>query len=87
VKHPEIYINDIGGTRECRMRLFADDCIVYLEIKEPSDHEVLQKYLAQIEKWVQRNKMKLNNSKNQLIKFTKKGKQIRTSTNINSMRR
>jgi hypothetical protein len=68
-----IFINDIiGDNNECRVRLFADDCIAYLEIKNQGDQVKLQQYLNDIEKWVHLNKMKLNNNKSQLIKFTNK---------------
>ena len=38
-----LYVNDIGDNLKSPNKLFADDCIVYKEIKERQDCEVLQR--------------------------------------------
>ena len=69
-----IFINDIGDNINCNIRLFADDCIIYSEIKDCDDSYKFQRNIQEIEKWVGRNKMKLNSAKSHLIKFTNKKK-------------
>ena len=39
-----LYVNDIGDNLKSPHKLFADDCIVYKEIKERQDCEILQRY-------------------------------------------
>jgi ribonucleases P/MRP protein subunit RPP40 len=67
-----IFINDIADGISSKLRLFADDCIIYTTIKEARDCELLQIDLNKICDWVTRNYMKLNEDKSQLIKFTTK---------------
>ena len=37
-----LYINDITDTIHSNIRHFADDAIVYIEIRSPADHDILQ---------------------------------------------
>ena len=37
-----LYINDITNQIQSNIRLFADDSIVYREIRSPADHHILQ---------------------------------------------
>jgi ribonuclease P/MRP protein subunit RPP40 len=65
-----IFINDIGTNISCNLRLFADDCMIYLEIKDMEDCDRLQEDVNAICNWVKVNEMRLNEHKSQLIKFT-----------------
>jgi hypothetical protein len=67
-----IFINDIGNDVSCKLRLFADDCMIYLEIKDVKDCDRLQDDINAICNWVNMNEMRLNEHKSQLIKFTSK---------------
>ena len=39
-----LYINDISSNIESEIRLFADDCVCYCEIKDKEDHEASEGY-------------------------------------------
>ena len=39
-----LYINDISSDIESEIRLFADDCVCYREIKDEEDTIKLQRY-------------------------------------------
>ena len=60
-----LIINDLPnvvsvGTTVC---LFADDCLVYREIKSVEDQEVLQRDLIALDNWARRWDMHFNLSK------------------------
>jgi hypothetical protein len=42
------------------IRLFADDCIIYREVKNNNDKENLQTDLNRLAKWAVENAMKIN---------------------------
>ena len=46
-----IFINDIPTGITSKLRLFADDTIIYRQITSQADSEELQKDLRQLEKW------------------------------------
>ena len=46
-----LYINDISSSVESGLRLFADDCILYREIREVQDCWALQDDLEQLSLW------------------------------------
>ena len=45
------YINDLPNNIHSSIRLFADDCILYREIKNEIDSQQLQKHLNSLMKW------------------------------------
>ena len=60
-----LYINDLPlmvspGTR---IRLFADDCLIYRPIKSPEDHVILQRDLDAVSQWAKQWGMAFNTSK------------------------
>jgi hypothetical protein len=67
-----IYINDIADGIRSNIRLFADDSILYREIKGPEDHQVLQQDLQTIFSWADRWQMAFNASKCQQLTITRK---------------
>lgn len=67
-----IFINDLPSRVTSCMRLFADDCIIYREINNPSDHVTLQKDLNAICDWCNTWQMSLNLTKCQKISFSRK---------------
>ncbi|KAJ4449513.1 hypothetical protein ANN_00913 [Periplaneta americana] len=66
-------------TPSTRVRLFADDCMVYREIKSHEDTTLLQNDLNRINDWAIANKMKINSLKSKAISFTRKRYKIVTS--------
>jgi Reverse transcriptase (RNA-dependent DNA polymerase) len=67
-----IYINDIVTNVKSRIRLFADDCVIYREVSDETDEEILQEDLARIGEWMHENNMQLNLSKCEIVAFSKK---------------
>ena len=73
-----IYINDLPNniTTGTKVRLFADDCIIYRTIKSEEDSKILQKDLDELIKWETNWSMSFHPEKCQLLRVTKKKKQI-----------
>ena len=57
------HINDLPETVKSQVRLFADDCLLYREINNFSDHHTLQEDLAQLELWAHTWGMRFNATK------------------------
>ena len=55
-----VYINDITNCVSSLCRLFADDCIIYRQIDLPTDANILQDDLLQLERWEKTWHMKFN---------------------------
>ena len=58
-----IYINDLPDCVTSRIRLFADDCLIYREIHNPEDQLALQKEVDILEQWANKWGMQFNPSK------------------------
>jgi hypothetical protein len=60
-----LYINDLPAmvSPGTRIRLFADDCLLYRPIKSPVDHVILQKDLDAVTQWAKQWGMAFNTSK------------------------
>ena len=69
-----IYINDIADEVNSTMRLFADDSILYQEVKGTEDQEQLQQDLNTVFAWADKWQMSFNASKCQLLTITCKTK-------------
>ena len=67
-----IYINDIATDVNSTLRLFADDSILYREIKSSNDQLILQKDLEKVFKWAADWQMCFNASKCEYLKITRK---------------
>jgi hypothetical protein len=55
-----IFINDISDSIDSFLRLFADDCLLYREIKTREDQDMLQKDLDTLVKWAKKWGMEFN---------------------------
>jgi len=51
------YVNDIWRNTESKVRLFADDCIIYIKIMDSSDIDKLQTGLIRLGEWAVENEM------------------------------
>ena len=65
------YVNDIWRIIESKIRLFADDCIVYRKIVNNYDVDKLQTDLDRLGDWAVENEMKINPCKSKSISFTR----------------
>ena len=55
-----LYINDISQHLDSTCRLYADDCILYRNIKSIQDSVLLLKDLHLLEQWMEKWKMSVN---------------------------
>ena len=53
-----LYFNDISTDTDSEIRLFADDCVCYREIKDTEDTLKLQKDIAQLGCWARKWSMR-----------------------------
>lgn len=67
-----IYINDLPSNIQCKLRLFADDCVIYNAISNPTDNLTLQLDLDVIASWCEKWQMPLNLTKCKSLSFTHK---------------
>lgn len=67
-----IYVNDIAQNLTCSVRLYADDCVIYREVKCEDDSLLLQSDLEKVMTWCDKWQMFLNINKCNYIRFTKK---------------
>lgn len=77
-----LYINDLPGMTNTKIRLFADDMFVYRLIRAKEDQVQLQVDLDRIEEWIIVNGMKVNAGKSQEISFYKGNKKNGWEYNI-----
>ena len=69
-----VHINDLPDSVTSRVRLFADDCLLYRMIRSPKDQEDLQKDLQSLEVWADRWGMRFNAKKCYILSISDKGK-------------
>lgn len=75
-----VFINDIQVNIKSKIRLFADDCVLYREIKGKEDDTLLQDDLKAVNQWVGDNMMSLNSDKCKVVRFSRKrGEQVNNS--------
>jgi hypothetical protein len=65
------YVNDIWRNIESKIRLFADDCIIYRKIINNHEVKKLQRDLDRLRGWAVENEMEINPSKSKAISFTR----------------
>ena len=70
------YINDLPESVKSRVRLFADDCIIYRTISNENDCRDLQNDLDSLSKWEKEWCMSFNAAKCTAITITRKRKKI-----------
>jgi len=63
------YINDIWRNTKPKIRLFADDCIIYRKILNIKDVEKLQTQLDRLGDWAEGNEMKIQPNKRKALSF------------------
>ena len=70
--HVSLYINDISTDIDSEIRLFADDCVCYREIKDTEDTLKLQKDIDQLGCWARKWGMRFQPVKCNMIQITRK---------------
>ena len=65
-----IYINDIAMNIKSKIRLFADDILLYKVIATPNDHHILQNDLNSLTKWASDWLMEFNIPKCNILQIT-----------------
>ena len=68
-----LYINDISSDSESEIRLFADDCICYREIKDEEDTMKLQRDVDRLGSWTRKLGMRFQPVKCNMMQLTKNG--------------
>ena len=66
-----IFINDLPDNINSTVRLFADDCILYRNIRRSEDQQILQDYLNKLVQWEEAWLMKFNVAKCHSMRVTK----------------
>ena len=66
------HINDLPECVKSQVRLFADDCLLYREIKSQQDHQTLQEDLKSLELWADKWGMKFNAKKCYIMSMRQK---------------
>ena len=81
-----IYINDIGEnlTPGTTLRLFADDSLLYRNIKDRDDCQILQKDLDNLQKWENKWKMEFHPDKCQVLTISNKKQNIKSDYTIHN---
>lgn len=74
-----IFVNDIIQVVNVKIRLFADDCILYQEINNCSDQVCLNSSLASVEAWCATWQMTMNAKKTVAMSITRKRNPLKFS--------
>ena len=67
-----IFINDLPDCVKSPVRLFADDCVLYREIRNAQDASILQQDLKALNRWEQTWLMEFNADKCFILNITRK---------------
>ena len=79
-----LFINDIGKeVKESKLRLFADDCLLYRDIRSTSDMEALQKDLDSLSNWANTWQMQFNAAKCHQLRITNQRSPTATEYKMN----
>ena len=65
-----LYINDISADTESEIRLFADDCVCYREIKNEEDTLKLQRDIDRLGSWARQWGMRFQPVKCNMMQLT-----------------
>ena len=71
-----LYINDINNAIKSQIKLFADDSVLYRNIRNQNDQVILQNDLDTISSWVEKWLVELNINKCSVLSITLKRNSI-----------
>ena len=81
-----LYINDISADIESEIRLFADDCVCYREIKNEEDTLKLQRDIDRLGSWATKWGMRFQPVKCNMMQLTnKRSSKIRLTTLLRAL--
>ena len=66
-----VYVNDLPAKLQSKVRLFADDTIVYLAVTNETDAAILQKDLKLHEEWENGSQMSFHPDKCNVLRVTR----------------
>ena len=69
-----VHINDLPDSVTSKVRLFADDCLLYRKVTSTADQEEIQKDLKRLETWAETWGMKFNAKKCYILSISNKGR-------------
>ncbi len=78
------FVNDLPDNLLSKVRLFADDCIIYRVIESKVDEDILQDDLDRLHLWAENNSMTINSSKSKTITFRRGRKYSETQYRLGS---
>ena len=70
------HINDLPDSVKSSVRLFADDCLLYRNIKTADDHNILQADLKNLEVWAENWGMRFNAKKCYILSIRNKSQRF-----------
>ena len=83
----DIFINDaVSVVQYSKIDLFADDCRIYMKVKNECDAGKLQTDIHNISNWLRLNKLSINESKNEKITFSRKSDMIKYDYQVLGLR-
>lgn len=77
-----VFINDIVRDIPVKIRLFADDCVLYQEVNDPSDQLLLNDSLSKIQDWCTKWQMNINPKKTVAMTITLKKDPLKFRYNL-----
>ncbi len=77
-----LYINDIGEGLSSRIKLFANDCLLFREVRNQEDAESLQFDLEKVVQWSHQWLMSFNPKKCSVLKVTQKKEPVMRDYNM-----
>lgn len=80
-----IFINDLPSNIQVKIKLFADDCILYNEINTVNDHDDLNSALHEVVIWCHKWQMELNIKKTAFLCVTRKKQRSEYVYSINNI--
>lgn len=78
-----VFINDIVNDIPVKIKLFADDCILYQEVNTPDDQELLNSALDKLHIWCERWQMCINTTKTVSMTISRKKAPLTFQYSIN----
>ena len=71
-----VYINDLPAKLQAKVRLFADNTIVYMAVTNETDAAILQKDLKLLNEWENRSQMSFHPDKRNVLRVTWSGNSL-----------